>query len=187
MPKERWRAIKGYKGYEVSNLGRVRSVDRTIKRKHWDRYSKTMMNVDYFYRGKILRPGPSTSGHLSVVLGRSVGSRAIHVLVLDAFIGPCPDDKHETCHWDDNPANNMASNLRWGTRSDNLYDAVRNGKKPVGERHSRAKLRESDIPIIRMECLSTEWGNISRLAKKYGVTSSSIRQVRDGRSWRSVL
>lgn len=183
MIEEEWRPVIGQVGaYEVSSFGRVRSVDRIMKRKHWDRYSATMMVVDYQYRGHLLRPGPRTSGHLSVALGRAGGSRDVHVLVLEAFIGPCPDG-HEGCHWDDNPANNAIGNLRWGTRSSNLHDAVRNGKRQVGDRHRFAKLKNSDIPKIRAMLGSISYAEIGR---RYGVNEATIRQIKDGRAWRTV-
>jgi hypothetical protein len=55
------------------------------------------------------------------------------VLVLEAFAGPRPDGM-DALHRDDNPTNNRFDNLRWGTRSDNLFDAVRNGGKARGEK-----------------------------------------------------
>lgn len=50
----------------------------------------------------------------------------VHRLVMEAFVGPCPEGL-EVLHWDDNPANNHLSNLRYGTRSENVKDRVRNG------------------------------------------------------------
>ena len=54
-------------------------------------------------------------------------SHLLHRLVALAFIGPQPSPKHEVCHNDGNPLNNVPGNLRWGTRSENLYDTVRHG------------------------------------------------------------
>jgi hypothetical protein len=51
----------------------------------------------------------------------------MHILVLEAFVGPRPAGM-EGCHWDDDPTNNHLSNLRWDTRSANARDAVRNGR-----------------------------------------------------------
>jgi hypothetical protein len=113
---ERWLPVVDGPGYEVSDFGRVRSVDRVI--------------VDTLGRsrpwpGVVLQPGTHPAGHKLVQLGRG-RMRYVHVLVLEAFIGPCPPGR-ESCHWDDDPANNRVGNLRWGTRSDNRNDSVRNG------------------------------------------------------------
>jgi hypothetical protein len=48
-------------------------------------------------------------------------------MVLEAFVGPCPEDKHGGLHWDDDKDNNTLSNLRWGTMSENMQDQLRNG------------------------------------------------------------
>lgn len=51
---------------------------------------------------------------------------AIHVLMLESFVGPRPKGM-EGCHWDDDKMNNTLDNLRWGTKADNVQDSVRNG------------------------------------------------------------
>jgi hypothetical protein len=112
-----WKPVLGFEGfYEVSNQGQVRNA-RT---------------------GRVLRPGPSNFGHLSVVLGRG-NTRMVHALVLEAFVGPRPKGK-ESCHFDGNPANNRLENLRWGTRSENNLDAVRHGT--WGDRRKGSLMRE---------------------------------------------
>jgi HNH endonuclease/NUMOD4 motif len=113
---ERWLPIAGYENfYEVSDLGRVRSLRR-----------KTGSG---WRGGRVLkgRPHPK-SGHLQVQL--SVANVAkhkyVHVLVARAFIGECPPGQ-EVRHLDGNPGNNAVENLTYGTRSENNLDAVRHG------------------------------------------------------------
>jgi len=171
---EEWRAVVGFEGqYEVSSLGRVKSLDRVV----WCNHPNG--NYSVFRPGRILRPGPSRSGHLSVVLGRQQGSKSVHVLVCEAFHGPKPKGM-ECLHWNDIPSDNRASNLRWGTRSENLRDAVRTGKKQTGEKHQFAKLKNADIPVIR-----SLFGTVSyaELGRRYGVNESTIRQIKDGKAW----
>ena len=106
----------GWEGlYEVSSLGRVRSVDRV------DSAGATR-------KGRVLRSGDQLTGHQVVHLSRAsqVTTRTVHRLVLEAFVGPRPEGM-EACHWDGNPRNNRRDNLRWGTRSSNRQDAVRHG------------------------------------------------------------
>ena len=180
---ETWRPVVGFETlYEVSDQGRVRSLDHASVRQRRDQYSGKTLSYIRRHRGRMLRPGPSSSGHLSVALGRG-NSRLVHALVLEAFVGPCPPG-HECCHGDDVPANNLLGNLRWGTRSDNLHDAVRNGGRAVGERASNAKLTANDVHAIRSE--PARWGVHSALAKRFSVDESTIRQVRDGRAWRNT-
>lgn len=184
MGKERWLPIPGFeRAYEVSDRGRVRSIDRVHTYERIDQYSGRVLTIVRRHRGRILRPATNANdGHMSVVLGRAAGSKGIHTLVLRAFVGP-PPEGHECCHRDDDPSNNKLSNLRWGTRSDNLHDAVRNGKKPVGERHAGSKLTTAIVKKIR-----PLFGRITyvELGRRYGVSDSTIRQIKDGRTWTHV-
>ena len=128
MHEEIWVDIPEYEGlYQVSDQGRVRSLDRVVM-------CAGAVKGTYLSRkkGRLLRPGPSNYGHLSVVLGRR-NTRMVHDLVLRAFIGS-PPDKHECCHNDGNPADNRLENLRWGTRGENILDAVKQGRWVTPER-----------------------------------------------------
>lgn len=183
MTTERWKPVVGYEtSYEVSDQGRVRSIDRVIHRKQWDRNNNTMTSTDYHYRGRLLKPAPTRSGHMMVLLGRG-HNKQVHTLILEAFVGPRPKNQ-EACHSDDNPSHNTLDNLGWGTRSKNLLDAVRNGKKAVGQKVKNAKLIEKDIPSIRLQSIGPR-GSIAALARKYNVCDATIRQVRDNKSWKA--
>lgn len=118
---EFWLPVPEYEGlYEVSDHGRVRSVDRVVRRSN-DTFSMR--------RGKVLSPKVNTRGRLQVGLSRD-GNRSlrqVHRLVLEAFVGPQPTG-HQACHYDDDPLNNVLSNLRWDTMSSNQRDSVRNLK-----------------------------------------------------------
>lgn len=113
--EEQWLSVVGYEGlYEVSSLGRVKSL----------RSGKIMTNKS---RG--------SHGYLSVVLSRDGYAKMflVHRLVALAFLGaPAPDQ--EVLHWDDVSDNNTVTNLRWGTRSDNALDKVRNGNHHMAKR-----------------------------------------------------
>lgn len=117
---EQWRPVVGYEGsYEVSNHGRVRSVDR------WVTYADGRQRK---YRGQMMRPFVSAKGYLRVRLGRTAGHRGVpvHGLVLEAFIGPRPDGM-EGCHSNGDKSDCSVSNLRWDTRSANALDKVLHG------------------------------------------------------------
>lgn len=124
QPIERWLPIPGWEGsYEVSDHGRVRSLDRIVPTSH----RRTRMA-----RGRILKPGYVRGVHQFVNLSRKRGdgkatSRYVHQLVLEAFVGPCPSGM-EVCHWNDDGTDNRLSNLRYASVSENRYDLVRNGK-----------------------------------------------------------
>jgi hypothetical protein len=121
---ERWVAAPGMSGYEVSDRGRVRSLDRKIVRSD---------GVVQRWPGRLLRPRVRESGHLHV-MGSDRRNYRVHRLVLEAFVGPCPADGHEACHNDGNPSNNRLENLRWDTRKANAQDTLRHGRN-----HQRSK------------------------------------------------
>lgn len=114
-----WRDIPGYEGhYQASSDGRIKSLERRgpkSGRQLWER---------------ILRASTSESHpHPCVVVYAPDGSHrtvTVHRLVAFTFLGP-PPPNHEVCHGDGDPANNNVENLRWGTRAENIYDAVRHG------------------------------------------------------------
>lgn len=119
IPGERWLPVVGYEGiYEVSDLGRVRSVDRVTVCKD---------GRTNFYRGKILSARARQNRYPTVNLSRngSPTPQMVHRLVAIAFLGKREGDVR---HKNDNKQDCRLSNLEWGTRSQNSLDAVRNGK-----------------------------------------------------------
>lgn len=127
---ENWKAVPGHEGrYEVSDLGRVRSLDAAVK------CSGPVKGEFYSHRkGRMLRPGRMPFGHLSVALGKG-NSRCVHELVLLAFVG-APPEKHECLHANGVPADNRLENLRWGTRGENIRDAVKHGTWMTSQRYA---------------------------------------------------
>ena len=118
--QERWLPIPGYEGYyEVSDYGRVRSVDRIIH---------SSKRNPFRLRGAMMTPTTRPDGYAVVPLSKS-GSRQmarVNMLVLEAFVGPRPGTSH-ACHNDGNSTNNSLTNLRWDTVAENNRDLVRHG------------------------------------------------------------
>lgn len=118
---ERWLPVPDYEDlYEVSDQGRVRSLDRLIPHR-WPGHQGRV-------RGRILRATPDRTGHLRVTLSRNAARHYtyVHTLVLLAFVGPRTDGM-EACHGNGQPADNRLANLRWDTSQANKLDAVRHG------------------------------------------------------------
>lgn len=118
---ETWTPISGYEGvYEVSNTGLVRSIDRVV----------TCSNgVEMFRRGKELKTSAvGTSGHKTVHLCQSgkAESKLVHRLVLEAFVGECPEG-NVGCHNNGIATDNRLENLRWDTPSANAQDCLSHG------------------------------------------------------------
>lgn len=115
---EEWKDIDGYEGfYQISNYGRVKSLERFIKRKN-----KGTICVEE----KILKPNYARKGYQQVALCK-YGTRKMYLvnrLVAIAFI-PNPNNYPHAGHWDDDKDNNTVSNIYWTTASENNYH---NGK-----------------------------------------------------------
>jgi hypothetical protein len=176
---EEWRAVVGFEGlYEVSNLGRVRSLDCTIEQRN--RYGV----IRYCKPGRFLRAEINRDGHLQVTLcakGRAKHAR-IHVLVAEAFIGARPQGL-EVCHCDGVHTNNVPGNLRYDTRAANSQDAVTHGAQVRGERVGLARLSESDVQAIR-RLRGTK--TLREIAKDFSVALPTVHHVLSGRTWRHV-
>lgn len=104
-------------------------------------------------------------------------------LVLTAFIGPRPP-KMDACHNDGDGSNNNLSNLRWDTRSGNFADKNIHGTHQKGSRNGHAKLKESDIPVIRQ--LHREGSSLGEIALIFGVAKPTISGIIKGTRWKHV-
>lgn len=173
---EEWRSVATAEGYEVSNLGRVRSIDR-VKRFSQIGRGGYEVTRNMKVKGCLLRPSPKPNGYLVVHLS---GKREyVHRLVLFAFVGPQPDWM-ECLHGDENnKANNKLSNLRWGTRSQNVRESMARG-----ERRHNAKLKDKDIPVIRAQLA---YRSCAQIGADFGVSKAAIRFIREGRSWNHIV
>ena len=156
-----WRPILSDARYEVSEEGQVRSSARGAARLLAVCTLRTPQGKEY-----------------AVVQIRPLGGlKYAHRLVLEAFVGPCPDG-HEGRHLDDDGMNCRLGNLAWGTRRQNAEDRRRNGAYRAGS-GSAHKLTEGQVRTIR----SAE-GSHASVAARYGVTPEQISNIRRGKSWR---
>lgn len=129
--EEVWKDIKGYEGwYQVSNLGRVKSLERTFVRKN---------GTPFKVRERILKQSFDYAGYPYVVLIKlkTKYNKAIHRLVAQAFI-PNPENKPCVDHIDCNRKNPIVNNLRWATVSENSLNPITiqrrmSGNSPIGK------------------------------------------------------
>ena len=176
---EEWRPVPEYEGlYEVSDQGQVRSVDRMViysdRRQRW-------------YPGVMLRPAPSGKvvPHLCVALsvnGRPK-TRQVHQLVMEAFVGPCPEGQ-QVRHGPGGSLDNRLVNLCYGTPKENTADRERDGTVPRGETHRHAKL----TAVIVLDCRRRYAGGETQtaLAAEFGVSVVCIHSAITGRSWSHI-
>lgn len=135
MTEEHWKPVKGYEGqYEVSDKGRVRSIDRYIP------YQKNPSKKAHI-KGKMKKPFVAHDGYLRVALSKNGKSKKffVHRLVLEAF-SPNPDPEHLTQinHKNEITNDNRVENLEWctqtynnnyGNRIEKQAQSLVNGKK----------------------------------------------------------
>jgi hypothetical protein len=135
--------VSGFPGYFVSTNGTVFRALKAVPQK--------------------------TSKHLTVGLHREKRQfrKRVHRLVLETFVGPCPDGM-EALHEDDDPTNNHISNLRWGTRQQNREDMIRNRRLPT-------KLSVAQVREIRKSRQDGE--TLASIARRYGVSKSTVSEI----------
>lgn len=165
MNKETWKEIPEYEGlYEVSDLGRVRSMDREVigksgsVRKHKGRILKQTIN--------------KRDGRLQLNLSKDGKQYKKHpyVLVAQAFIGERPKG-YDVCHIDGDLTNNKLTNIRFDTRSQNRIDNYRYGGKT-----GRGKLTIEQVLEIRRLHATGNYKQIE-LAKKFNVGGDNISRI----------
>lgn len=176
--KEVWKDIVGYEGYyQVSNLGRVRSLNRLVPHGKGDSMR--------FLKGKILNQ-TNTVGYKAVGLRKNnkVVFSKVHRLLAIAFI-PNPEDKPCVNHIDMNRSNNIINNLEWCTYSENTIHFFENGRKAArNENHGLSKLSNEDVVNIKSRLKSGEKG--ITLAKEYVVTTATISRIKNGKIWNNI-
>lgn len=142
--KEVWKDIAGYDGlYQVSNMGRVKSLERTRNMNLPGRKKRAPVSE------RILKFGQS-QGYQAVTLARDGVNKKIrlHKLVALAFI-PNPDNKPEINHKDGNKHNNCADNLEWVTPIENQRHAISSGLRDDSFRRKTVNQYDRDGNFIR--------------------------------------
>jgi hypothetical protein len=165
-----YRDVPNFVGYRVGTDGSVWS--------RWERYYTPGVSGSRYRLGDRwhqLAPVLNSHGRSQVALGRG-RIRAVHRLVLEAFVGPCPPGM-EGCHGDGNPANNALPNLRWDSHSGNQLDAVRHGTHTTnrGGTNGNASLTDDKATAVRADRAAGM--TYPELAAKYGVSVSTIKRV----------
>lgn len=156
---ETWKPIPGFEGrYEVSDHGRVRSLDRVVQR-----------SCGPFPRkGKILKISKDGDGYPKLSLGRGF-QRRIHVLVALAFI-PNPENLPEIDHEDTNKLNCRAENLSWVSKAENSRRRHDKGSKTCVQTITPEK-------VVEIQRRIAEGIAVMHVAKEFGVSRVHVRRL----------
>lgn len=173
MNKEVWNKVPGFEGYEVSNMGNVRS------------YRFRGGNGGLRETSKPLRKWADDLGYQHVTLMRAnkrIPSR-VHQIVLFAFVGPKPEGYHGA-HLNGKPWDNRLSNLAWVTPKENAAHRKLHGTQPMGEESYMAKLTNDEVLNIKSRLLAGE--HYRDIANDYSVGWHTVRCILTGKSWSHI-
>ena len=106
-----------------------------------------------------------------------------HRLVLHAFVGECPFGC-EALHINGNKLDNRLENLRWGTRKENVADAIKHGTATIGARNGQAQLTVDMVKVIRQFSLTKD--SVKKLSDQFQVSNHVIRRVLNGMTYKGV-
>lgn len=160
---EEWRPVVGFDRYEVSNMGRVRSLFTRAPRMMVGRVTK------WGYREITLTYAPKKTVH-----------KLIGALVLRAFVGPRPTGL-EVAHDNGKASDDRLSNLAYKTKIQNAADRERHGKTVRGAQNGGAILTVSEVRRIRKMP-----GECSAIAPLFGVSRSAIHSIKTRKSWTNI-
>lgn len=161
---EIWRLINDYPNYEVSNLGRVKSMK--------------------FEKERILKPELLKDGYLRVKIYNDVKKNKflVHRLVADCFIEN-KEKKKQINHKNGIKTDNSVSNIEWVTPSENMTHSyiLKLNYSKLGEEHPMSKLTKKDVINIRKKKYS-----IKKEAEFYNVCIGTINKIRAKTIWKHI-
>ena len=153
-------------------------MPRTYKRNTIEDYEITKNGeVINRHTGKRIKGRDNSKGYLRVAIGKKFFF--IHRLVAEKYV-PNPNNFPQVNHKDGDKHNNAAENLEWTTNKRNREHAIQNGLHAFGNKCSWAILSSDDVAFIREHREFTS----AELSKRFGVAPSTIRTVRQNRSWK---
>jgi len=166
MTENNYKEIPNYPGYLISPIGNIVSISNHIHTENI--ILKTEFKKDGYCRVTLCNNGACKRFY-------------VHRLIALVFI-PNPLNKKVVNHIDGNKLNNTVTNLEWCTYSENLRHSYKNNlHSQVGSKNNQAKLKESDIILIRLDDRPTKI-----IASQYNVGDKQIRRIKTGIDWKHV-
>jgi len=165
--RERWRQIRGFKAYDVSDLGRVRS---------WK-----PVETEASKKPKLMKTRKGIDGYIRVTLQNNQGKkvvRRVHLLVAHAFLGPSRG--RLVLHKDGKTYHPQLSNLEYGSYAENKDDKYIHGTHQKGESNSQAELTKKHAKeIYKLKKKFTQ----KEIAQMYGISRQAVSDIHRGITW----
>ena len=176
--EEIWKDIKGYEGlYQISSLGRVKSLSRKISNE----------KRTYLSKEKILKIHLRKDGYCRIGLTKNKKQQQflVHRLVSHAFI-PNPENKPCINHKDGDKENNYVNNLEWCTSSENNKHAFKTGLNDnKGEKSHFAKLNEKQVRIIKWLLENSDL-YLREIAELFEISFQQISRIKNNKRWKHI-
>lgn len=173
--KEVWKKIPDYLGYEVSNYGNIRSYWSIVSGE-----SRGVWGINFNKKPKPMKLITNEKGYYRTRIRRNDGKKHslyVHSVVLIVFVGKRPENM-QAMHLNGNNQNNYVKNLKWGTMIENMNDRIKHNG-------FAKKLTIEQVLEIRMRYKEGN-KNQTKLAKKYKVNQTTIRDIVNFKTWRHI-
>lgn len=165
-----WRPLPGFRGYEISCCGEVRSYRTKVK-------GGKLASVPHLVR--TYRVSNGYRGFRAQKSAQRPINLLVHRCVLLAFIGP-PQSTMECAHLNGDRQDNRLTNLSWVSRSENQHHRELHGTACLGTKNSASKLTSSKVKSIRRLRLA------GAIAHRYGITAAQVHNICAGKQWKHV-
>lgn len=159
--QEIWKPLVGWENiYEISNYGRIKSLDRYVNQSGHKRFCK----------GQLIKPTLHKTNYCMVTLRNSGIQKVckLHQLVMNTFNPNTTNRKLEINHIDGNTTNNRLDNLEWCTHKENLQHA------------SKHHLLSTYKPINQYDLdgnFIKRWDSMKEARRFYGFGINSLRNA----------
>lgn len=169
--RERWKTLPDDQYYQVSNLGRVRSLDQPV-------YNSDG-SVHHYRKGKIRKHKDNGRGYKCIQLRGGLPQRYIHRMVLQTFKPVDGMENLDVNHIDGDKSNNTLSNLEWCTKSENMKHAYNTGLRYRGDRCTYSRIKFDEIQEMR-RLRYDEGVSVTEIANMYGISHQYASRLTRG-------